>query len=345
MSELKAIDFFCGAGGVTCGFKQAGVDVLGGIDNELAFKDTYEKNNDAHFLHKDISDLTPEELVEKFGIDKDDPNLIFIGCSPCQYYSNIRTDKSKSSESRLLLDDFKKFVDEFQPGFVFVENVPGFEKDEDSPLQKFKIYLGNSGYFFDDKIINAKDYGIPQNRRRYVLIASKSDRNIKVPTGDPEHKLLVEDILRNSELFPPIEAGHKDDSDFIHWTAKLSDLNLKRISQTPIDGGNRLAWADDPELQLDCYKGRKGHEDVYGRMRWSDVAPTITTKFHSLSNGRYGHPEQNRAISLREGASLQSFPEDYLFYSNSMGLIAKMIGNAVPPLLAQKICCAFFGSK
>lgn len=334
-TTLKAVDFFCSAGGVTCGFKDAGINVLGGIDIDPNCKATYEKNNNAKYLCADVSSLDIKSLSKIFGIRRNQSNLIFVGCSPCQYYSNINTNKSKSSVSRLLLDDFHDFVDYYRPGYVFIENVPGLKRDIKSPLGKFKTFLIRNGYVFDENIVNAKYYGVPQNRRRYVLIATRLKGKISLPKEDKENIKTVRDAIGDYSKFYPILSGHKDKSPFLHSSADLSKINKKRLQQVPLNGGSRDAW--DNALQLECYKNHDGHTDVYGRMHWDKPSPTITTRFCSISNGRYGHPEQLRAISLREGAMLQSFPEDYIFISNSQGVIAKMIGNAVPPKFAALI--------
>lgn len=335
---MKAVDFFCGAGGVTCGFEQAGIDVVVGIDIDKTCKKTYEKNNKgAKFLEADISDLAKEKLEADYQISKNEDDLIFIGCSPCQYYTNLKTDKTKSESSRMLLEDFREFVDYYLPGYVFIENVPGIEKKKESPLKDFKKYLTKNGYVFSDKVINAKYLGIPQNRRRYILVATRVKDSISLPKENKNEFVTLRDAIGNTKKFPVVEAGHTDESDFQHSVAALSDLNLKRLKNTPKNGGTRLNWADNQELQLDCYKEHNGHTDVYGRMSWDKPSPAITTKFRYTSTGRYSHPEQNRAISLREGATIQSFPLNYVFHAESQNEIARMIGNAVPPLLAQKV--------
>lgn len=337
-NTFKAVDFFCGAGGVTCGFRLADIKVLGGIDIDDVFKETYEKNNPgSKFIHSDISKLSFDDLQEKLGISKDDDHLIFIGCSPCQYYTNLKTDKTKSKESRLLLKDFQKSVEHFNPGYIFIENVPGFDQSIESPIAKFKQFLTESKYVFDDKVINAKHFGVPQNRRRYVLIATRVQDEISIPQVDKENIKTVQDVIGDYKEFIPVKAGHVDDSDFMHTVAGLTDINLKRIKKVKKDGGSRLDFAHDEKLQLDCYRDHTGHTDVYGRMSWNKPSPAITTKFRYTSSGRYGHPEQDRAISIREGATLQSFPKNYVFHTNSVGAIGKMIGNAVPPELAKKI--------
>lgn len=336
---LKAVDFFCGAGGVSCGFNSVGIKVLGGIDIDPKFKKTYEENNGAIFLNEDVSNLAPEKLCELLPIEKNDNNLIFVGCSPCQYYSNLKSDKTKSKQGRLLLDDFKEFVLHFRPGFVFIENVPGLEKNEGSPLHSFKQALQEQGYVFDQAVLNAKYFGVPQNRRRFVLVASRITESISLPKKicSKEQLVTVKDAIGDYEKFPEINAGTEDKTKFLHAAAHLSDLNLERVKQTPKNGGSRKTWAQNDKLQLACYKSHDGHHDVYGRMTWDKPSPAITTRFIYTSTGRYSHPEQNRGISLREGATLQSFPLNYNFYSPNKGAIATMIGNAVPPKLAEAI--------
>jgi DNA (cytosine-5)-methyltransferase 1 len=336
---LKAVDFFCCAGGVTCGFRQAGIEVLGGIDIEEDYKKTYEKNNNgAKFIQADIAKLSPRSLHKKLGIKKNMDNLIFVGCSPCQYYTTIQTDKTKSQKSKLLLEDFKRFVEYYNPGYIFIENVQGLDTKEGSPLSNFKNFLSLKGYVFDEGVVNAVDYNVPQNRKRYLLLASRLHCNIAVPKGNSKIKTVRSAI----DAMDAIPAGYRDTSSLKHWTAKLETINLKRIESTSKNGGTRLEWKDNPKLQVPCYTDKDNiFPDVYGRMHWDLPAPTITTKFHSISNGRFGHPEQNRALSLREGAILQSFPMGYNFYSESIAVIARMIGNAVPPQLAKSVGTKF----
>jgi len=342
-NKYYAIDFFCSAGGVTCGFIQAGIDVLGGIDIDISCKDTYENNNNTKFLCADVSTLEKEKIATSFNIRTNQDNLIFVGCSPCQYYSNIKTDKTKSYQTRLLLADFQEFVEYYKPGYVFIENVPGLDKRSESPIGEFKRFLTNNGYFFDENIVNAKYFGVPQNRRRYVLIASRVNKKIKLPEPNKNHIITVKDAIGNKNIFKQIKAGTLDTTDFQHSSANLSDLNIKRIKKTRKNGGDRRDWESDSECKSKSFSG--SHYDVYGRMHWDKPAPTITTRFVSYSNGRYGHPEQDRAMSIREGATLQSFPLYYKFYSKSQGAIARMIGNAVPPELAKRIAKVFIKSK
>lgn len=338
--KFKAIDFFCGAGGVTRGFLDAGINVLGGIDIDPKCKETYEKNNNTKFLNIDITTYPKQKLQKDFSIQRNDDSLIFIGCSPCQYYSKIKTNKKKSEHTRYLLADFQSFVEYYQPGYVLIENVPGIENKIGSPLQKFKKFLTENSYYFDDNRLNAKNYGVPQNRLRYILIASRLNNDFSLEYIEKTKEINVQEAIGDYNKFPPIPPSHVDSSDYQHSTAILSELNLLRLRNTPHNGGDKRDW---PEYLLpNSSKDTSGHYDVYGRMRWDKPSPTITTKFRSLSNGRFGHPEQDRAISLREGATLQSFNPEYVFHSNSQMQIAKMIGNAVPPKLAESVGKMFY---
>ncbi|MEZ2329681.1 DNA cytosine methyltransferase [Mesorhizobium sp. RCC_202] len=338
--QLRAVDFFCGAGGMSLGLTQAGIRVLGGIDNSVDCKRTYEANvPGAKYIRRDITRLSAKELGKRLGIEPNDPNLVFCGCSPCQFWSKIRTDRSRSVRTAFLLKQFQKFLRAFRPGFVVVENVPGLYRRKDNAiLRDFIAFLADEGYNFADGIVNANHYGVPQNRMRYLLIASRVKTVTTLPAPSESGSLNVRDFLGLHNGFPSIAAGHRDQTKFLHTTLGLSEKNLRRIQMTPPDGGDRSSWADDPNLQIDAYRGRdKIFRDVYGRMSWSRPAPTITTRFTSLSNGRFGHPDEPRAISVREGATLQTFPKDYRFVSSSLEGLARQIGNAVPPALARHI--------
>lgn len=335
---------------MTKGLKEAGIDVIAGIDIDTKCKETYEYNNKpARFIEEDIAKFSVESLekgyVNKDGseikIARDDDNLLFAGCSPCQYWSLMNTDKTKSESSKNLLDDFRKFVEYYNPGYVVIENVPGIFSHSASPLRTFINFLSEKGYFsIDYKLIKVYEYGVPQTRKRFILIASRV-KYVSLPEPDKRSVATVRKFIGNKEKFPEIEAGYKDETDFCHTAAGLSEINLKRLAMTAPDGGTREAW-QDTELQLPVYErhrkdGKFGFQDIYGRMFWDKPAPTITTRFYSLSNGRFGHPEQNRAISLREGAALQTFPHDYIFKATSISDISRIIGNAVPPELAKRI--------
>jgi DNA (cytosine-5)-methyltransferase 1 len=339
MRQFKAVDFFCGAGGMSYGLSLAGIKVIAGIDIDKECKDTYETNNpESRFIDSDIKELEFEQLEES-GVERNDDSMIFAGCSPCQYWTQIQTEKETSLETKHLLEDFQKLISHFIPGFVVVENVRGIltNKDE-SKLSEFLDFLQNNNYGVDYDVVDAMYYGVPQKRKRFLLIASRVDKEIKLPEPDKENILNVKDFIGVDNGFPDIGSGHVDKSNFLHTTAKLSERNIKRLGLTPHDGGTRLAWKDDPELQINAYKDKdKTYKDTYGRMFWGKPAPTITTKFHSISNGRFAHPNEDRGISLREGATLQTFPKTYIFKGSGIGSIARQIGNAVPPELARRV--------
>ena len=268
-----------------------------------------------------------------------DDALVFAGCSPCQYWSKIQTDKSKSQKSAFLLKTFQKFIKYFRPGFVLIENVPGLMTNKkESILPSFLRFVKRLGYSFDEGVINANHYGVPQNRFRYVLMASRLGVEIKLPQGKNDPNLIVRNYIGIANGFKNITAGTVDKTVFHHTAAGLSVKNLERISITKKDGGDRSAWRDDAELMIPAYEGNESiFRDVYARMYWDRPAPTITTRFNSFSNGRFGHPEEDRAISLREGASLQTFPKTYRFMAKNKATIARHIGNAVPPALAKTL--------
>lgn len=337
-TKYKAIDFFCGGGGMTCGLRQAGIDVIAGVDFDKDCKDTYEYNNPGStFVYSDISKLDIDYFEKKISVTKDDDNLILIGCSPCQYYSIINTKKKKSKKSKNLLLDFSRFVKYYNPGYVLIENVPGIETRKDSVLPRFLSFLKRNGYKYIVKgIIDMSYYGIPQSRKRFSLIASRVC-NVSFPQKEVAQSLL-KDYISVEKGFPVIPAGYKDKTAFNHTVAGLNEINKRRLAKTEKDGGTRMGWKDDPELQLQCYIGKDdSFKDVYGRMSWEKPASTITTKFFNISNGRFAHPEQDRAISLREGATLQTFPKNYVFKTTSIGATAKLIGNAVPPEYAKRV--------
>lgn len=337
---MIAVDFFCGGGGMTCGLIDAGINVIAGIDSNPNCKDTYEKNNQNMYMQCDICEFTPQMLVDKFPELKKSDDVLLVGCAPCQPFSILRREELDENGTPIphksvnLLTEFGRFVEVIKPAHVLVENVPGLRGKGKEVLDGFKEMLKENGYQIDDMILYAKDYGVPQNRRRYVLIAS---RKFKPTIPKPTHGKNLQPyctVRQTISKYPPIAAGEKNNEIPNHQSANLSPLLLKRMRATPHDGGSRTDWPS--ELVLKCHKIFKGHTDVYGRMKWDEPAPTLTVKCFSLSNGRFGHPEQDRAISLREAAAIQTFPDNYVFFG-SMQEVGKQIGNAVPVLLAKKL--------
>ena len=339
---LKAVDFFCGGGGMSYGMQTAGVKVIAGIDYEPACEKTYLANiKDAKFINCDVFELNEKKLSKDLKLKRNDKDLILIGCSPCQYWSIINTDKKKSEQSKSLLVEFERFVKFLRPGYVVVENVPGvLRRKKESGLETFIQWLKEDGYVVHFEIHNTNDFGVPQNRRRFTLIASRVGNQEVVPKICSD-KLNVSDVIGEANGFPKVEAGHVDNSSFKHSVAKITPKTLKRLKKIKKNGGDRLGFADDPELQLPCFVGKdNSFKDTFGRLWWDKPSPTITTKFFSVSNGRFVHPEENRALSLREGATLQSFPKSFEFHGTSMDAIARQIGNAVPPEYSRRIALA-----
>ena len=320
------------------GIKSAGIDILAGIDIDKSSQSTYEVNiGKGKFIHKNIYDLSPKELQNYIEIEVNDPNLILVGCSPCQYWTVMRTKKDKDRQSSNLLREFLQFVLFYRPGYVLIENVPGIlRKKKESQIESFINKLEKNGYQVEYKIVDLSEYGIPQTRKRFSLIANRLNIPIEFPQ-QCRKRYTVRDTIGDISQFPKIPAGHKDNTYFLHSVAGLTDINFQRLKLTPNDGGGRVSW-EHTELQLRAYKSNNvNFKDTYSRMYWDQPAPTITTKFFNISNGRFVHPEQDRAISLREGAMLQTFPKNYRFIGNSIEGIARMIGNAVPPKYAKQL--------
>lgn len=334
---MRAIDFFCGAGGLTRGLLDAGVTVVAGFDVDGRCRETYENNNrHTKFYEEDISRIKPARLWGVLGTRRT-ADLLLAGCAPCQPFSQHkngtlsekgRTVKKADPDSKLL-GAFARLVGAVRPGQVLIENVPGLTRIRGfSTYRRFVRMLTTLGYDISEGVLDAKDFGVPQTRRRYVLIAIRGkSATLPEPAFGPglANYPTVRDAISH---FPPIRAGGCHPFVPNHESAVISEINLNRLRYTPQDGGDRRAWPSD--LVLGCHKGsHDGHTDVYGRMFWDRPAPTLTGKCHSISNGRYGHPSQDRAISLREAASLQTFPDNYIFRGTRQH-IARMIGNAVP---------------
>jgi DNA (cytosine-5)-methyltransferase 1 len=335
-TRMRAIDFFCGAGGLSRGLLDAGIQVIAGFDSDGRCRETYERNNrGSRFYEQDVSKLDPLTLWKVLGARRTS-DVLFAGCAPCQPFSKHRRSICQEDDRRLeyerqakLLGAFARLVSEIRPGQVLIENVPGLTRVPGfSTYRRFVRTLRSLGYQIAEAILDAKDFGVPQTRRRFVLLAMQKGRPT-LPT--PQFGRAANNYTTVGEAiahYPPIRSGERHLLVPNHEAAAISQLNLKRLQCTPHNGGDRRAWAR--ELVLACHKGsHSGHTDVYGRMAWNKPAPTLTGRCNSISNGRYGHPCQDRALSLREAASLQTFADDYVFYGAHQH-IARQIGNAVP---------------
>lgn len=327
------VDLFCGVGGLTCGLEKAGLDVVAGYDFDATCKYPYTHNNNSRFIEKNIADVSGKEIKQLLkGYDV----KILAGCAPCQPFSRHQKDKKDRSKHKdwNLLYQFARLVDEVRPHIVSMENVP--ELEQEKVFKDFVDTLEKLGYYVTYHVINAADYGVPQRRKRLLLLASKK-KKIEFIAPTHQQPVTVREAIGN---LPPIGAGEDNSNDRLHITSGLSDKNLQRI-QHSTQGGSWREWPED--LKLACHKkeGGKTYTSVYGRMSWEDVAPTITTQFTGYGTGRFGHPEQDRAITLREGAIIQTFPEDYSFVPLNQKIVIKdvsrQIGNAVPPRLGEII--------
>lgn len=334
--KSTAVDLFCGIGGLTYGLQQSGLKVAAGIDIDLSCSYAYEENNGSRFIHRDIILLNSEELKLLY---PKDAIKILVGCAPCQPFStySLRYIKNGIKNHKWqLIYYFLKFVKEIIPDIVSIENVPQLKNEQ--IFIDFLMELEKLGYYVNWNIVNCADYGVPQIRKRLVLLASKlGPIELISPKYNKDNYKTVFDAIGS---LPKLAAGETDSSDLLHRASKLSLVNIKRIQQSR-PGGSWNDW--DEDLKLACHKRKtgKGYRAIYGRLEWNKPAPTITTQFYGYGNGRYGHPEQDRALSMREGALLQSFPPNYKFINPELKetnrKIGIHIGNAVPVLLGVAI--------
>ena len=334
---IKVFDFFSGSGGSCIGFHRAGLEVIYALDNNKDARSTFTSYPPFRNVITEpdpIEEVKPvriRHLIKQFA----GYPVLFSGCAPCQPFSKQNRYNRVDDKRRPLLLQFLKFIIEYLPDYVFVENVAGIQSVDNGqgPLGKFVSALEGQ-YSLDAGLVLSQDYGVPQKRRRYVLIASRLGKiKLPAPTHGPRSTSrrryrFVRDAI--SDL-PTLSAGEQNLKDPMHWAANLSVINLERIRCCQ-EGEGREKWP--PRLRLACHANHKGHSDVYGRLTWESPASALTTRCISLSNGRFGHPEQDRAISIREAALLQTFPRWYIFHG-SKASIARQIGNAVPPRLAE----------
>ena len=375
MPDFLAVDFYCGAGGTTRGLLDAGGYVVCGIDKDESNRDTYQLNNrncsldreEPKFLAFDMFPNSPDysmgqqnevwealrELIPRYRRMADGIPLVFAICAPCQTFTKfiqrrMTNDRIQSRDrDQNLLALTVDFVREFQPEMVISENVANIKSGRYKQVwSDFQANLRSEGYAVGERRVCASRFGVPQYRRRTVLLALKNGRNSElvfdppVPERDPDvTPISAFDAIGH---LPALQAGERFPNVPNHACRNLTEINrLRLMSVQP--GESNFGFAESPygDLSLPCHrrlaeKGRKGFGDMYTRMHPDRPAPTLTTRFHSISNGRFGHfdPEQVRGLSIREGATLQSFRTDYQFYGESMDSVARMIGNAVPPKLS-----------
>lgn len=332
---VQVVDLFCGVGGLTRGLIDSGLNVTDGFDIDNTCRYAYEHNNHINFHNENIREMDGNEIINCYN----DGNMrILVGCAPCQPFSQMRFkmgNGNQEDEKYNLLLEFGRMIEVVQPTIVSMENVPQIEQT--SIYTDFYNLLTRLGYHVSAQVVFCPDYGISQTRRRFVLLASLlGDIELIAPT----HNRNEVTIQRFIENLPDLAAGETDPNDRLHRAAGLSPLNIRRI-QASIPGGT---WNDWPEeLRCACHRRESGrtYSSVYGRLSWNQIGPTITTQFYAYGTGRHGHPEQDRGLSLREGALLQTFPADYDFINPDVpycfGDVARHIGNAVPVRLGEII--------
>lgn len=327
---------FYGAGGLTYGLASAGLDVRLGIDLNPACRYPYEYNNEgAEFLLADISDVPRERIMTAWA---DADVRVLAGCAPCQpfstYTQGLEWDRN---DQWSLLRAFGKIAEDCKPDIVTMENVGALARHR--VFDEFRHKLEKLGFHVVWEVLDCRNFGVPQTRRRLGLIASRfGPPELPTPTHPTSEKWIT--VRQAIAEFPTIRAGEDDKGDPLHVSSSLSPLNMKRIKASKPGG----TWSDWPiELIAPCHKRKTGrtYPSVYGRMEWDAPSPTITGQCYGFGNGRFGHPDQNRAISLREAASLQTFPSEYAFVQQGKPVefkkIGLMIGNAVPPRLGEVV--------
>ena len=327
---IEAVDLFCGVGGLTAGLIKSGIKVKAGYDIEPSCKFGYEYNNQATFVLKDVAEVTADEVNAWYS-----PHAIRLlaGCAPCQPFSTYSQGRDAKLDKKYpLLYHFARLIEEVRPELVTMENVPDVAKHQ--VYHDFVAKLEELGYTVSASKVDCVQYGIPQTRKRHVLLASRiGEVSLIAPTHD--QPITVREVI--SDL-PPLEAGKQDKDDPLHVCASLSELNMRRIKASK-PGGSWRDWSED--LVAQCHKKQSGktYGGVYGRMEWDKPAPTMTTQCYGFGNGRFGHPEQHRAISMREAALFQTFPSNYQFIDGRFSLtdVGKMIGNAVPVRLGEVV--------
>ena len=336
---IRVADFFCGCGGTSAGLKQAGMEIAFGLDFEPEASATFRANfPEAKFVEADISTIDVDAVIE--AIDPTRRPILLSACAPCQPYSTFVGSRRRDPRRSLLLR-LIPIIEKLRPEFIFIENVPGLRMSHAnaSTFKRFCKALRAMGYEVSSEVVDCHRYGVPQRRRRLVILASQlSSITIPAPShGKDRGEIQPSTVWESIGHLPPLEAGEEHPGVPNHLVSAVTPRNLERLRATP-PGGNRFDWPE--EMQLDCHRNHDGHSDVYGRMHADGLAPVLTTKCTSISNGRFGHPFEDRPISVREAACLQTFPEDFVF-EGGIKSATRQVGNAVPVMLARRMGEAF----
>jgi DNA (cytosine-5-)-methyltransferase len=342
MKSIVAIDLFSGAGGTTSGLKKAGIKVAAAVEIDKWAAQTYRLNNpEVVLFEEDIRNINGKNIVDAVSLKPSD-KILLVACPPCQGFSSIGKNDINDKRNQLIFE-YSRLIKDLNPDFLLMENVAGIISKKNKCIFEKFINLIETEYFIKYDVLNTADYGVPQTRKRLVLHGIKKDKvdksfKIKLPAKtyskegkENTKKWKTAEVIMN---LPEIKSGEEFLGEGVHnhISNKLTDINIRRIRHIRENGGNRNNLPDD--LILDCHKRNKGHGDVYGILDISKPSVTITGGCMTFSKGRFGHPTQDRALSAREAAMLQSFDDDYIFVG-SRGELAKQIGNAVPVKLAE----------
>ncbi len=331
--KITCVDLFCGVGGLTHGLVRGGIRVAAGIDLDPNCRFPYEANNRAKFVDADVREVSGGQLQALWG---NESYSLLAGCAPCQSFSTYsrKTRKYRRDARWELVDEFARLTVEAKPDLVTMENVPQLADHE-----VFRKFLGTLGeYQVWHRVVECSGLGVPQTRKRLVLLASRLGKVSLIEK--PPRTATVRETIQH---LAPLAAGQSDTHDALHSACSLSELNLRRIRASK-PGGSWRDWNAD--LLAGCHRKRSGetYPSVYGRMEWDAPAPTITTQCFGYGNGRFGHPQQDRAITLREAALLQTFPPSYRFLKTgerfAFHVLGRLIGNAVPIRLGEIVAAS-----
>lgn len=349
-SPKWVLDLFAGAGGASLGFCQAGYQPIGAVEIDAGAAETYSSNLQAPVFQMDIHNLNPSDLRRELRIERGELEVL-ISCPPCQGFSTLRNRSGAADPRNDLLLKVVDFADEFQPRHLFVENVPGLLKTDHGATiyNRLRDQLGEMGYGVHARELNAADYGVPQLRKRVIVLAGRDGGLPPFPWethGSPTSPAVLLNFrqawrtVRDAiSSYASVAANRSGPQVANHESANLGARVLQFISAVPKDGGSRTEVPE--ELWLECHLGHHGHTDVYGRLAWDSPANTITTGCTNPSKGRFTHPELDRGITIREAAALQGFPDTFAFSGSNLG---RQVGNAVPPPLARAFAEALIES-
>ena len=351
--KFTTIDLFSGAGGTALGFKQAGFEIIAAVEIDPWAAKTYEANIGIEPIKRDIREIDPDGFRESLGLREGELDVL-VGCPPCQGFTRMRNEAGRDDPRNDLVKVYGEFVRSLYPKFVVFENVPGLIRTRHGKVyhESLRQQLEKMEYSVRTFLVDAADFGVPQRRKRVIILARRDGKNPpdllsarthgppdspKVQAGLLKRWLTVRDAIAK---YPPLEAGKSFEGEVNgvtltnHTARRIGDRVMSFIAQVPHDGGSRTDV--DESLWLACHREHKGHKDVYGRLKWDAPANVITSGCTNVSKGRFVHPEQDRGLTPREAAALQGFPDDFVFFGG-MDAISRQIGNAVPPPLAKAI--------